>query len=869
MQADDVAKLLESTQASAEAVAKVAQALEKRFGDEKKEKFSEASRVIRQPDLFHPKNYEEEITMWPDWRLSFRSWLIYACEDFKGDLDKAETANGPMEFIDMSLEQHSRAEKLHSILVGLLRGRPLKLLRSVEDGNGLEVWRELTCQLAPRTRARSLSLLQAFLNHPNFSKEKHLLEQVLGLERIAEEYHTVAKEEISDNTKLSVLLRVVPQQLRQHLQLQLDEAATYAVVRERVLAYERTTTSWTSQAVYRELDIKDSGNRNDEAVPMEIDRVKGKSKGKQKGKGKSGKDGKDGKGKGGWKGDGKSKGKGYGYNYGYDVNKGKGKNYGKASGEKGKGKLPYDACKLCGARGHWSKECPVRSLRQVTDGTKQAAGSPQAAGSTASGSGGGAQSQTTVRRVQIVDLDLDEGEEPDAEGSIRMVKTEEVYDMTYSDEDEDWCVCGLEGDGVVYFDSFTGGTACPFGGKNGKGGSRPSECGFIRGVTRERAVSMVLDSGADMSVLPLEFKEIGVPLSKRSVLRDAQGNVMRGGTLRQAVIILEDQNGNQVHMRETFGLANVNEPLLALGKLIKKGWKVIGEKDGVQLSYGAFSKSVHFRNNSLVTEAVIRKVETKVINDVKVRAVTMSFDAWMRNMLSVPGWHLTLDRRVPFLVKFSSKNYSDCYPQLNRVEFPYRSTMILKGLEWELVEVADRSQSEGEIEECNGELTTVVSFFTRELEDLHCAGTVSTGEDDPFFKPKEREAAEQEKEKQGFGWFGKTLEDGVYEIEDDDDDAQMGVQHEGAEGDPHQRVLPEGPGDGELEEIEIEGEKYNKRSSLRKLREGLRLYGLPKGRSKDDACRRLVTHHNNLAENLGVEIARREFERRKQDEGGD
>ena len=152
---------------------------------------------------------------------------------------------------------------------------------------------------------------------------------------------------------------------------------------------------------------------------------------------------------------------------------------------------------------------------------------------------------------------------------------------------------------------------------------------------------------------------------------------------------------------------------------------------------------------------------------------------------------------------------------------------------------------------------------------MHYAGTVSTGEDDPFFKPKEREAAEQEKEKQGFGWFGKTLEDGVYEIEDDDHDAQMGVQHEGAEGDPHQRVLPEGPGDGELEEIEIEGEKYNKRSSLRKLREGLRLYGLPKGRSKDDAWRRLVTHHNNLAENLGVEIARREFERRKQDEGGD
>ena len=77
-----------------------------------------------------------------------------------------------------------------------------------------------------------------------------------------------------------MLLRVVPQHLRQHLQLQLDEAATYANVRERILADERTSISWTSSAVYRELDIKDNGNRGDEAVPMKIDRIKGKSKGK-------------------------------------------------------------------------------------------------------------------------------------------------------------------------------------------------------------------------------------------------------------------------------------------------------------------------------------------------------------------------------------------------------------------------------------------------------------------------------------------------------------------------------------------------------------------------------------------------------------
>ena len=57
----------------------------------------------------------------------------------------------------------------------------------------------------------SLALLQAYLSQSSFTKDKGttVLEQLLGLERLVEEYAKVAKEEISDNTKLSVLLRVM------------------------------------------------------------------------------------------------------------------------------------------------------------------------------------------------------------------------------------------------------------------------------------------------------------------------------------------------------------------------------------------------------------------------------------------------------------------------------------------------------------------------------------------------------------------------------------------------------------------------------------------------------------------------------------
>ena len=154
-----------------------------------------------------------------------------------------------------------------------------------------------------------------------------MLEQVLGLERLADEYHSAAKEEISDNTKLSVL--------RQHIQLSMDEGSTYATTREKFVNYERTTASWNSSTVYKELDIRDR-DKGDEAVPMEIDTVKGfnKGKGKKGGKGKSyGKDSKSkGKGKNDWKPKRKQS----------DTYEGKGfKGYGKQDGQ-GKGGLAYD-----------------------------------------------------------------------------------------------------------------------------------------------------------------------------------------------------------------------------------------------------------------------------------------------------------------------------------------------------------------------------------------------------------------------------------------------------------------------------------------------------------------------------------------------
>ena len=238
---------------------------------------------------------------------------LFAEQAYEKELEAVEGSETAMNMASMTKKEKKRSEMLYAILVSVLKNKPLKLLRAIEGKNGFEVWRQLSTQLTPKTRVRSIALLQAYLNHPNFGKDKMTLqEQLLGLARLADEYATVAKEELSENTKLSALMKVMPAALRQHLQLQMTDATTYKEAREKVLSYERTTTSWGSQPIYRELAIT-KDNKDDEAVLMEIDRVgKGKDKGKSKGKGKD------------QKGKGKQKGKGQGFYGGFD-NKGKGK----------------------------------------------------------------------------------------------------------------------------------------------------------------------------------------------------------------------------------------------------------------------------------------------------------------------------------------------------------------------------------------------------------------------------------------------------------------------------------------------------------------------------------------------------------------
>jgi hypothetical protein len=183
------------------------------------------------------------------------------------------------------------------------------------------------------------------------------------LERLGDEYRKAIGKEVSEDVLLTTLAKVLPAQLRQHVQLSMTETSIFCDVKEKILAYEKVSTSWSRDRVLQECGATALGSVTSYAsadagpVAMEVNVF-------SKGKGKKGKGGDKGKGKQksfNDKGKGKGKSADKGKGKGQSAPKGQQKgytNHGFNGGQQQK-KKKFDAnvCAYCGKQGHWQRGC--------------------------------------------------------------------------------------------------------------------------------------------------------------------------------------------------------------------------------------------------------------------------------------------------------------------------------------------------------------------------------------------------------------------------------------------------------------------------------------------------------------------------------
>ena len=712
-----------------------------------------ATKILKNPDTFSG----EDPTAFVTWKMQFESWLGYGDAKCAEMLAQVEQSKVPPDGTKYSAEEKVYSQRFYAVLSSYLRGRCLQMVRSnYAKKDGFRLWYEMIKEFIPSTKQRALALAQALSQFPAFKEKSSMLEGVLQYENLVQQYETASGQNYPGDLKAATLIRCAPSRLREHLQLSLSDVSTYADVREALLSYERVSKSFSQEQSYKQLQVEDS-KTSDGPTPMEVDRVmKGKGKGKKgKSKGSSwwnsswsfggrGR-GAGGRGRKGGKGKGRGKGKG---------KKGSSYSKGKQKGKKG-GSKNSDACHICGAFDHWSRECPNRMMvnyigqplgqqgevlqvaQQVAPAQVNATPMPTSM-STASSTGSQAtisyphsqyrssnSTGSTVRRVYNIG-----GPQPSSSSSsCRMIRSHDIPFDGY----HQWMNGQLDIDGGGHV----------FLGEIHKV-HQPLSVRPVQWPCEKSAQTIILDSGSDVSLLPKSF-QVDSKGSSKHQLQDCQGNALQVAGTKDAEIYVDDADGECLQLNHSFVVGDVTSCLMSLGQLYSNGWSIVHEEGcgdhslGLRAPDGAMIP-VFYKGMSFAIEGHIRCISAQTPKIVEVEedsnesSESEASPAVVRYVVAAQDeveaavqrrWHYS-PRGLPFF-KHVSKRFLDARAAWGE-QFQLRSTLIkpANSLEnrWQLVEwcqnMLDLDDASDVIEDCGGEevlCLTMLSSSEMSVED--------------------------------------------------------------------------------------------------------------------------------------------------------
>jgi hypothetical protein len=479
-----------------------------------------------------------------EFRFSFRIYMALVNEHALTLLDAAEQrrTNDPLTLASIreterrdGLPYRSCSIQLYFALAMLCTGSAKTLVRTVEEGNGAEVWRQLYQRYMPETQNRLYALMQKIMS-PGSWDAGGLELGLRSWELDITEWERVSGTVLNDAVKFTVLMNQAPKALKTTLQLGNYENSSS--LKAALLQWVYATRDHASTLPSRSASGPHP-HQGDQSAAMEVDAIQSKGKG------------------------------------GKNKNKGKGK--GNAA--------PDDVCLRCGGRGHWARDCTAPDQKGKGKGKskdgKGKKGKGKSAGWQATPqSGGGWPQQQQWNNVNNVT-----GQDPtvaQAEAISQRVLLALRNDAAASTAPSAASV------GAVYrWDALEE----PSGASDSQNWIFHLSCDGC-----DDPEYVLLDSGADAHVCPLDY---GNHLAQRLHGRDPGFKTAAGAPLPtngklRVRYTMEDGDCAEV----TYHSCGVIRPILSLGELTRKGyWSDLRAQEGRLYAPSGRSIPLHKKGN--------------------------------------------------------------------------------------------------------------------------------------------------------------------------------------------------------------------------------------------------------------------------------
>ena len=206
----------------------------------------------------------------------------------------------------------------------------------------------------------------------------------------------------------------------------------------------------------------------------------------------------------------------------------------------------------------------------------------------------------------------------------------------------------------------------------------------VRAVSACSHVDIILDSGSDVTLIPMFMSDVGcqVPQTSETYLRDAQGKRIATSDVRDVSFAFSTVDGEVVNIKErAFFSDRVECPLISFGKLLKSGWGIESSGDGppVLSHLNGARVELAFRNNSLVIAGDVRLVQS-------VRAISVDIPKPWQNFKC--GWY---EYNGHPMCSSAGNKFVDVTTDFLVVDWPFRTTLghhDIRG--WEVIELCER-----------------------------------------------------------------------------------------------------------------------------------------------------------------------------------